>query len=89
MLARIYVATGYAKEAIQLLSQLLFNEAVNVGSHDPQLTLSLLLDAIAASEDWTQAVDICDKLLDNPEYRNDDRIWDVILKVHHLGDDSA
>lgn len=88
LLAQIYIATGHAAEATTLLSELLDTETTNAGSQDPQLVLSLFIDAITASADWDQAVKQCEKMLQTSEHQNDDRIWTLVLQAHAKGEDA-
>ena len=87
LLVQIYLATGHADEAVEMLQGPTLNADSRVGGQDPQLNLSLLLRALGESKLLDKTVDVCHTLLEKPEHREDDRVWQLLLRVHKHGED--
>lgn len=81
LLAQVLNSTGHVQETVQLLQGETLNEGSRTGKQDPQLVLSLLLESLDASEQWDEALKMCEALLAKPEYQSDDRIWNLWLKA--------
>lgn len=81
MLVHIYLDTGHASEAVDLLGGQTLNEGSQVGQQDPQLHNTLLLKALEGSQRWSDALTICKKMVANPEHRADDRVWLLLFKA--------
>ena len=77
----IYLDTGHASEAVDLLRAPALNEESRVGQQDPQLVNTLLLQALEKSERWTDAFQTCKEMVEKPEFRADDRVWNVLHKA--------
>ena len=88
LLIQIYLASGHAQEAVDLLLGPKFNAESRVVSQDPQLVTSLLLEALEAAGGSKQTLKACVDLLQKSEHRNDDRIWSLILKCCEKADES-
>ena len=81
LLARVLNSNGRAVDTVKLLQSETLNLESKIGKKDPQLTLSLLMDAFDASEQWEDARSFSQQLLSKPEYQADDRIWALWLKA--------
>ncbi|KEF53835.1 uncharacterized protein A1O9_10237 [Exophiala aquamarina CBS 119918] len=81
LLAEILNSNGRAADTVKLLQSETLNLESKIGKKDPQLTLSLLLDAFEASEQWEEARSFCSQLLSKPENQSDGRIWTLWLKA--------
>lgn len=82
LLAQILNSNGQAAQTVKLLQSETLNVESNIGKQDPQLILSLLLDAFEASEQWEEARSFCHQLLSSKvESRSDDRVWALWLKA--------
>jgi hypothetical protein len=80
LLVHIYFRTGHAAEAVDLLRGPTLSEESRVGQQDPQLVNTLLLQALESSERWSDAFEVCKKLLEKPEYGGDDRVWNLLFR---------
>ena len=81
MLVHIYLGTGHASEAVDLFQSPTLSEESRLGQQDPQLHTTLLLKALEGSQRWGDAFAACRKLVQKPEYRGDDRVWDLLFKA--------
>ncbi|KAK5064177.1 hypothetical protein LTR84_000009 [Exophiala bonariae] len=82
LLSQIFNSNGQAAQTVKLLQSETLNVESKVGKQDPQLILSLLLDAFEASEQWEEARSFCHQLLSSkPESQSDDRVWALWLKA--------
>jgi hypothetical protein len=89
LLVQIYIATGHADEAVQLLRGPSLNRESAIGGQDPQLVTSLLLQAATASGKADVILQVCNDLLADEESRNDDRVWACLLESYKHGDDKT
>ena len=81
MLIQISNSTGHVQESLKLLQGGSLSIRSRLGKKDPQLILSLLVKSLVASEDWDEALKVCNELLSSPEYHSDDRIWSLWLRA--------
>lgn len=81
LLAQIYMDTGHASEEVDLLNGSTLNPESQVGQRDPQAVNALLFEALEASQRWTDAFSVCKTMLEKPEHRGDDRVWNLLYKA--------
>ncbi|KIX00353.1 uncharacterized protein Z518_10492 [Rhinocladiella mackenziei CBS 650.93] len=81
LLAQVLNYTGRAEETVRLLRGESLNMTSRIGKQDPQLVLSLLLESLNMSEQWSEALSVCQELLAKAEFQSDDRIWNLWLKA--------
>ena len=78
LLVQIYLATGHANEAVNLLTGPSLSVESTVGGQDPALVVSLLLQALGTTKDWPKTFEVCKRLLHSSNYKDDDRVWRLI-----------
>jgi hypothetical protein len=52
-----------------------------VGSKDPGLLISLLLESLEGTENWDEVLRCCNTLLARAEEQANDRLWSLWLKA--------
>ncbi|KPI45548.1 uncharacterized protein AB675_463 [Cyphellophora attinorum] len=88
LLVEIYIANGHAFEAAKLLWFIWGAKTHIVRDKDPDLVTALLFDAYHASEEWSEAVGVCQNLLDLKQKAckdPDDRIWNLLVEAAEKG----
>lgn len=81
LLAQVLNSTGRTEETVKLLQGVALNMDSRIGQQDPQLVLSLLLEALDSSQKWDEALPLCQRLLSKPVHQSDDRIWNLWLRA--------
>jgi N-terminal acetyltransferase B complex non-catalytic subunit len=81
LLVQVFNSTGHVQESVKLLQSGSLSIESRLGAKDPQLVLSLVLESLEASENWDEALKVCQELLSKPESQSDNRIWDLWLKA--------
>ncbi|KIW72064.1 hypothetical protein, variant [Phialophora macrospora] len=81
LLVQVFNSTGRVQESVKLLQNGSLSIESRLGAKDPQLVLSLVLESLEASENWDEALKVCQELLSKSESQSDNRIWDLWLKA--------
>jgi N-terminal acetyltransferase B complex non-catalytic subunit len=94
LLTKIYITLGHAQEAVHLLRSENFGLESRFAEQDSQLIMSLLLETLEASEQWTEVFDFCSHLIVEEKYRafdsiNDDRVWHLLFKAAMRSDQTV
>ncbi|KIW94386.1 uncharacterized protein Z519_04362 [Cladophialophora bantiana CBS 173.52] len=77
LLVQVLNSTGHVQESVKLLQGPSLNMESRIGKQDPQLVLTLLLESLEVSEQWDEALNVCQNLLSKSEHQSDDRIWNL------------
>jgi hypothetical protein len=90
---KIYLGTGHAREAVQLLQSDNFGPKSRFAEQDPQLISTLLLEAFEAAEAWQEAFSHCqDGLLEQHDghigTQDDGKVWMLLVKAAKASADS-
>ena len=90
---KIYLRTGHANEALNLLQSDRLGLTSSIGQLDPRLCLSLALETMAAAELHEELFTLCSGLLMDPRYQqfdciNDDRVWKTLFDSYDQNPDS-
>jgi N-terminal acetyltransferase B complex non-catalytic subunit len=92
LLVKIYLGTGHAREAVELLQSNNFGPKSRFAEQDPQLISALLLEAFEAAEAWREAFTHCQHRLTQQHHtqlgtQDDGKVWILLVKaVKALGD---
>lgn len=85
-MVKVYLGTGHAPEAVQLLQSDNFGPQSRFAEQDPQLASALLLEAFESAEAWQEAFTYCqDRLLEhqNGQFgtQDDGKLWLLLVKA--------
>ncbi|OCT54475.1 hypothetical protein CLCR_00775 [Cladophialophora carrionii] len=89
LLVQVFNSTGHVQESKKLLLGGSLSIESRLGAKDPQLVLSLVLESLEASENWDEALKVCQELLSKSESQSDNRIWDLWLKARSHSTDQS
>jgi hypothetical protein len=92
LLVQVYIANGHASDAAKLLWSIWVLKTQLVRGNDPDQVTTLLFDAAHASGKWSEAVSLCQNLLELQQKAGKDpdgRIWNLLVKAAEKGDPPA
>ena len=83
---KIYLGTGHAREAVELLQSDTFGLKSRFAEQDPQLISALLLEAFEAAEAWPEAFAHCENFLlqhqhEEPGAPDDGKLWMLLVRA--------
>jgi hypothetical protein len=89
---KIYLGTGHAREAVQLLQSDSFGPKSRFAEQDPQLINALLLEALESAEAWQEAFAHCQDRLSqhhNGEIgmHDDGKFWMLLVEAANASGD--
>jgi hypothetical protein len=85
-LVKIYLGTGHAREAVQLLHSDNFGSKSRFAEQDPQLISALLLEAFEDGEEWQEAFTHCQDCLSQQQNgqvgtQDDGKVWMLLVRA--------
>ena len=83
---KIYLGTGHAREAVQILQSDNFGPKSRFAEQDPQLVTALIVEAFEASKAWQEAFTFCRDVLSQQEIDqsvtpDEGKVWMLLVRA--------